>query len=203
MATNPKLIIQARIQGAGGQGNYGGSLGDAGDGQPGGDALLVEALFDIDNSQGQLWSGGGGGGGGGGKYVDGDTVQKAGGGAGGGGAGDVPGDGSSGGISGGYGVFAHGQSSAAGTLDVGANGGVPSGGAGFMVVGSAAHYASSGGKGGDPGEAGQDGFDGALGQPEGGFIKTANGTGGAAGKYVSGNSFVTWIATGDRRGNVS
>jgi len=48
---------------------------------------------------------------------------------------------------------------------------------------------NKGGNGGGPGTAGTAGI--------GPYA------GGAAGKYVVGNSYITWIATGDRRGGVS
>jgi hypothetical protein len=37
----------------------------------------------------------------------------------------------------------------------------------------------------------------------GGTAQYAGGAAGTAGRYIVGNAFVTWIATGDRRGGVA
>lgn len=55
---------------------------------------------------------------------------------------------------------------------------------------------SAGGAGGGPG------LPGAAGATPANAAK-AGGAGGAAGKYAVGNSYITWLATGDRRGGVS
>lgn len=64
-----KIINLGRIQGKGGAGGAGGevtsseTVTNGANGQPGGDALLIEYDTEIDNGAGEIWSGGGGGGG--------------------------------------------------------------------------------------------------------------------------------------------
>lgn len=105
----------------------------------------------------------------------------------------------------------------------GGGGGV---GGGYVLVASAYQYrqaggvgnqgsndsipgvnAASGGRGGDGGAIGLAGQSGSSGSTSGTSEPgspsySTPGTGGPAGYYVDGNSFVTWIATGTRLGNV-
>ena len=105
----------------------------------------------------------------------------------------------------------------------GGGGGV---GGGYVVVGSDYQYrqtggvgnqgsndsipgvnAASGGRGGDGGAIGLSGQAGSSGSTSGTSEPgspsySTPGTGGAAGYYVDGNSFVTWLVTGTRLGNV-
>ncbi len=117
--------------------------------------------------------GGGGGGGGGGGQTE-FTLPFQDGGDGGGGAGTEAGPG--------------GPEASAGTADAG--------GAGQLGSGAPGLY-GNGGAGGSPGQAGTGGEPSSAGHPSGGS------SGGAAGRYVVGNSFVNWINNGDRRGGVA
>lgn len=105
----------------------------------------------------------------------------------------------------------------------GGGGGV---GGGYVIAGSAYQYqqtggignqgsndsipgvnAASGGRGGDGGAIGLAGKSGSSGSTSGTSEPgspsySTPGTGGPAGYYVDGNSFVTWLATGARLGNV-
>lgn len=183
VGTSVKIIVAASglVEGRGGSGGSGGGVGiDGGAGSAGGDAMLIECTVTIDNLGG-IWGGGGGAGGGG------VTVHESayyGGGSGGGGAGDAGGD------PGGFQVTSYyGTQGASGTSTAGG-----AGGAGNWNAGT-------GGTGGAPGVGGAPGN---ISSGGGGLDTAGNGgAGGAAGKYVSGNSFVTWLTTGDRRGNVS
>lgn len=116
----------------------------------------------------------GGGGGGGGGGSDADSGNLGGGGGGGRGF-----NGGSKGLSGGGG---------AGDGTDGSRTGAGSGGNGPGGAGDG----GSGGAGGAAGSNGQDGASGPLG-----------GAGGAAGAAVSGNSNITWAATGTREGSIS
>lgn len=118
-------------------------------------------------------SGGGGGGGGGLGSTDSISGEQLGGGGGGGGIGN--GGGGSGG-GGGY----PGQSGTSGTLT--ANG---TGGLGYA---SSSYY--GGGNGGSYGTAGAAGNNGGA-------------SGGPAGACLTGNSYITWAATGTRNGTIS
>lgn len=172
-----KLENLGRIQGKGGGGGQGGGTGNLNGsaGAVGGDALLVERALTIINANGQIWSGGGGGGGGAASQSSLGSVS--GGGGGGGGAGT---DGGPGGL-GGSGNN-NGSPGASGTPDASGAGGTPRG--------------ANGGGPGEDGAVGGNSFDG-------NFQTTFGGAGGSKGKYVSGNSFVTWTSTGDVRGAVS
>jgi hypothetical protein len=181
-----------RIEGKGGNAGAGGSNSNGTAGQPGGDALQATFAISIDNTGGEIWAGAGGGGGGGGDTT---LTFYAGGGGGGGGAGAQGGSGASGGA-GNSGPSSQGASGAAGTEPAGG-----AGGAGGNISGGAL----LGGNGGAGGGPGVNGTSGSTGHGSfGGFITHyLGGTGGAAGDYIVGNSFVTWVANGDRRGGVS
>ena len=150
----------------------GGGGGNGGNGGAGGASLIVSTAISITNN-GTL-SGGGGGGGGGAIWGAGGIVRHGGGGGGGATFG-IGGVGATGdGINGG----------------AGATGTETAGGAG----GSSDQNFNIGGTGGALATAGQAGY--ARGSANNG----TPGTGGAAGVAVSGNSYVTWVATGTRYG---
>lgn len=118
--------------------------------------------------------GGGGGGGGGGNGYAPDGSYGAQGGNGGGGAGDV--------------------AAGSATLTTGANG------TGGEIAPGGPFKAGDGGKGGNLGVAGNAGED----KPANfNGSNPAPGAGGAAGNYIVGNAYVTWVTTGTRLGNVS
>lgn len=189
------LTNRGRIQGKSGRGGAAGSaFGTSGSGLAGGLAFLAESLIRVDNTDGEIWGGGGGGGAGGSAWQNlpgGENASSAGGG-GGSGQGDDPEAGGSGVWASGATYPAYGSDGVAGSTD--ANGGGGSGGDG------GAGY--QGGRGGQGGAAGQDGEAGQAVQGVGWDNAGTPGSGGVAGDAVNGNSFVTWIATGDRRGGV-
>lgn len=160
--------------GDGGGGSYG--WGDGFKGGGGGDALVIRKIPTTVNNLGVIQGGGGGGGGGGGNN-DG-SAHTAYGGTGGGGAGMVVGKSTGSGA---------GQD---GTLTAGGNGGTGGG--------SSGNKAGNGGKGGAPGVAGSTG-----GAYSGSYGPGPGGAGGAAGKAVVGNSLITWIKTGTRKGAIT
>lgn len=173
VAVTLTMQVFGRIQGAGGKG---GNFYANHDGESGGDALWVNRAITIDNTTGQIWGGGGGGGGG---------WEGRGSSAGGGGG--------AGYLAGAAGLMVPGPDgvnssapSAPGTTEAGGVGG---------VIDPVHADNVFGGHGGAPGDAGTSGAS----DSGPGYY----GTGGAAGKYVAGNSNVTWTATGDRRGGVS
>jgi hypothetical protein len=172
-AEPPLAAPKGRIQGKGGAGGAGASSFSTGSpGSSGGPAFKADVLFSIDNEFGEIFGGGGGGGGGGGN-----AVVAWGGGGGGGGAGVNGGAGGNGG----FGLSGSGGPGGAGTADGGGGGGpAATGGAG------------AGGAGGGPGLAG------ASGQT----VDLAGGSGGGAGNAVEGNSNITWVNFGDRRGGI-
>lgn len=165
-----------------GRGGDGGAGGDASIGRysglggaSGGTALQVSSAITITNNN-RISGGGGGGGGGAPDYSNVKPVgftYYAGGGGGGG----------IGGSAGGSGATAGG----AGTTTAFGGGGA-GGGSGFYGG------ARAGGSGGSYGSAGSSGGSNSLG---------GGGGGGAAGAAVSGNSFITWAATGTRNGGIS
>lgn len=164
------LINNGTIYGGGGGGGGGGSTGQGGVGGAGGAAILVSVALSITNNN--VIGGGGGGGGGGSAWGTGGIVRSGGG----GGGGAV------------YGNFGSG-----GNWE-GIDGGP--GGTGTETTGGAGGYndqnLSPGGVGGARGEAGQ--------TPYNSFTGSNGGAGGAGGAAVSGNSYVTWVATGTRYG---
>lgn len=173
----------ARVEAAAGAaGNGGDGISPNGTaGASGGNALLVTVPITIDVTTGQLWAGGGGGGGGGvGAGFHGTPI---GGGGGGGGGGDVAGPGGAGGTV-----------ACATVGNAGSSGSTAAGGAGG--AGGSGGLFTNGGTGGAGGGPGVDGSAGAN-------ATGIGGAGGTAGYYVVGNSLVTWIGTGDRRGNVA
>lgn len=172
------LIVNGRIEGAGGRGADGvASFGSGNPGSAGGRALYARNAIDLDlSSGGQVWGGGGGGGSGG------PFGTSVGSGGGGGGAGAVAG-GSGGGAAG---SAATGAAGAAGSATAGG-----AGGAGGDYLGS---VAGSGGAGGGPGLSGGTGGTSGTG--------LTGGAGGAAGAAIDGISYVTLtLGAGDIRGS--
>lgn len=160
-------------------------------GNPGGPAVRIQRATFITNN-GVIGGGGGGGGGGascGRATAPFDAVGGSGGGAGQGGGTDA------GGVAGiatdeGYGgAVANGNAGSAGSSSAPGTGGnsVTAG----TITGGAA---GSGGSLGSAGSSGGAGTGGATG---------SGGAGGAAGACLSGDSFVTWLATGTRYGSIS
>ena len=163
-----------------GQGGSGGN-GNAFNGFAGGPALSVSTSVSINNTSGVIAGGGGGGGGG----AAGGTGGRLGGGGGGGGGqtGLTASAAGPGGPAPWYPGFdgTTGSFSAAGTG--GAAGYVPWGGGG-----------GAGGAWGTAGSAGIVGIDASY---------PTSGAGGAAGNAVTGNSNITWLATGTRYGPIT
>lgn len=182
------LVNNGVIVGRGGAGGTGGTwlgtqnqFGPANKGQngfAGGSGLSVSVAVSITNN-GTI-AGGGGGGGGGGLGSEPCMGDNPGGGGGGGG-----GFGSAGPAGQVYGMFAF----------SGGAGGQLSGGAG----GASRPGVPTGGRGGDGGFVGANGGNGAG---AGYFWGNNFSTGGAAGAAVSGNSNITWVATGTRYGSL-
>jgi hypothetical protein len=178
------LINNGTIYGRGGNGQDGqstssGSFSGGGNGFAGGIALFVSSTVTINNASGAINGGGGGGAGGAAGAYNAKGYQGFGGGGGGGGAGV-----SSGGAAG-TGSRGNGSPGGAGTLTIAGTGGAP----------RDTFYSSYGGNGGAWGSAG--GSTSGVG-PYGG----SGGSGGAGGASVSGNSFITWTATGTRNGSI-
>lgn len=202
-----QMVNNSLIMGCGGAGGAGESVtrlssypwvvySGAGVGGNGGHAMRVQYAIKITNNL-YIWGGGGGGGGGGCAEIwqdSGEITTKigSGGGGGGGGAGfNGGGAGGGGSVNGGYGANRNGSSGGAGSWSGGGSGG--NGGNFNNIV--------IGGKGGNGGGPGQPGSAGNAGTISGSAFRGGAG-GGAAGNYCVGNSLVTWIATGDRRGGV-
>lgn len=160
--------------GAGGRGAIASSATAAVAGSVAGPALYANFATSVTNN-GTIAAGGGGGGGGSGRsYLSGKTTVYQNGGGGGGGAGVVGGVGAVGGNTGGTGT-------------------ATTGGAG----GTALNSAGAGGAGGARGTAGSSGTTGST------TVRGGAAGGGATSNYITGNSFVTWVATGTRLGNVA
>jgi hypothetical protein len=163
-------------------------------GAAGGRGLLVSVALSLNNA-GTIAGGGGGGGGGGGaqgaRFTDGgDFFFSAGGGGGGGGrSSNTNSGGGAGGVSN---QGTNGSAGGAGTIS--APGG---GGAGNATNASEC----TGGNGGGGAAYGTAGATGATSSSNQGFIRSG-GAGGAAGQAISGNSNITYIATGTRLGPI-
>jgi hypothetical protein len=178
------LINNGFIIGMGGAGGAGGSFADGFAGAGGGLALSVSVAVTVTNN-GTIGGGGGGGGGGAASAIfnpfNNNFLYFGGGGGGGGRTGATN---SSGGAGGNPGVFdVPGDAGGAGT----------SGGAG---VGGAGALSGTGGTGGDWGSAGSVG---SAANP----APAPGGAGGAAGAAISGNSNITYVATGTRLGAIT
>lgn len=203
------VVINGRIQGAGGAGGDGGDANAIGDnliaqngaaGQNGGTALFTRFPITVENN-GSIWGGGGGGGGGGSaiynnKPTGGAISSPFGGGGGGGGRGYTGGPGGAGGSA--VNEFPEdGLAGSAGNPDSSGSGGP---GGSDPDVG----HGGTGGGGGSiagNGAAGADGiiffsFSGNRNEAE------ANGAGGGTdGDAVDGDSFVTYSVVGDIQGS--
>jgi hypothetical protein len=164
--------------GAGGSGSYVGGIGGAENAEPGaggGTALAVSVALSLNNAN--TISGGGGGGGGGSLR---DVYQTGQGGGGGGGGGNGFGPGGPGGF-----FDVNGSAGSTGGQLTGGSGGA--GGEENGAVGGA------GGAGGSNAASGSTGGDG----------NWSPGAGGAGGNAITGNSNITYIATGTRYGGIS
>jgi hypothetical protein len=188
-----ELVNNGFIYGMGGTGANGGASDayggqNGGSGGAGGLALSVSSAITITNN-GTIGGGGGGGGGGRGN-------QSASGGGGGGGISSVAAN-SSGGSAGVNYSGTYGYAGSAGTSTAAGSGGSggywyssdPYFGSTYIAIGG------SGGAGGSRGAAGSAG--------SGGYGGRSNGSGGSGGGAVSGNSNITWVATGTRNGSIT
>ena len=173
--------------GAGGQGSFAGQPGFGGGG--GGNALYVNRPTTVTNN-GTI--GAGGGGGGGGACANQCNGFPWGGAGGGGAAGYNAGSAGNGGPSGTGG--GPGSPGSPGTLTSGGGGG---GGASFRA-GRQNYTTGSGGSGGGLGSGGSPGTPASGVGTNGG-----GGPGGGSANYITGNSYVTWPATGTRLGGVA
>jgi len=190
--TNNGYIIGMGGNGAAGQSTTG-LIGSAGGG-----ALSVATAISITNN-GTVGGGGGGGGSGAGNFVYGyGAYQTSAGGSGGGGGRSSNAANSSGGAggAGAGGVAVNGNAGGAGTVSAAGAGGpsVYNGTYGYTV------RSGAGGAGGTWGANGAAGNASTDGSPVGRF---SGGAGGSAGYAVSGNSNITWVATGTRLGSIS
>ena len=184
------IINNGLIYGAGGDGGDGAAytggptLVAATVGGAGGTAFKTVTNCNLTNN-GVIAGGGGGGGGGGAAYfTSGKGNTSYGGGGGGGGRGRSGGAAGTGGNCS-YGTDYDGSNGTAGSISA-----AGSGGAGGSVSGT--EYGGTGGNGGALGTAGSAGQDGT--NTLTGF--SAGKAGGAAGKSIQGNSYITFIATG-------
>lgn len=189
-----QLINNGYIVGRGGAGGSGSGQKTTGyPGNAGGLALSVLTNVII-NNLGTIGGGGGGGGGGGALIFEPDGW--GGGGGGGGRSGTTNG---SGGAGGGY--YEQNARPTQSGFD-GTTSGAGAGGYGALTPNSqgGGGYGGTGGNWGSAGSSGQSGFWNGQGAPSG---ITSGGAGGAAGGAVTGNSYITWVATGTRLGSVS
>lgn len=171
------LVNNGTILGKGGNGGAGGGSSLPTGGSSGGPGLTASAAISITNNNRIAGGGGGGGGGGFQNYEQSENLFRSGGGGGGGGIGSGAGG------SRGTGVASPGSDGGSGTLTSPGGGG--SGGA---------NGGGAGGSGGSYGAAGSSGTSTSS--------VTAAG-GGSAGAAVTGNSNITWVATGTRNGAIS
>jgi len=192
---------------AGGAGNgpsqtaYPGSAGSAG-----GLALSVSVATSITNNNIIAGGGGGGGGGAGGAYGEntksGFQYTNLSGGGGGGGQSSAAANSNYGGYSS---IYAYGVP-IAGTGTVGTSSAAGSGGAAGWYPDTASYYRIYSGAGGNGGGWGSTGSAGSSwGSPNGYTLLNVQGpySGGSGGAAVSGNSNITWVATGTRYGSIT
>jgi hypothetical protein len=198
------LINRGYISGAGGTGgtgyrDYAGSSTPTAptDGGTALDATGVSGFtLKVDNTGGVIRGGGGGGGyGGGSSTLDNETFDcRSGGGGGGGGQGYSGGSGGGGGsIAGTPPGWADGYPGSASAAGAGGTGTTNNNGI----------KAGDGGAGGAWGTAGSSGSDPENPQGPNTITSTGAGGGGAGGNSVTGNSNITWLATGTRTGSIS
>lgn len=171
------------IVGMGGNGGRCVGVTNGGAGSPGGLALSVSISVSILNT-GTI-AGGGGGGGAGGAAVQGDSAT---GGGGGGGRSSNALNSSGGGA--GTGGTVNGTAGTAGTVNAAGTGGAQSQ-SGYAISGV-------GGDGGDWGTVGSNGT-----SAPSGTTRYSGGSGGSAGGAISGDSNITWLATGTRLGSIT
>ena len=199
------IVNNGVIQGMGGGGGAGGQTGGVpypgAAGSAGGNAVYVNRPTVVTNNGTIAGGGGGGGGGGGASSQSGKFTGRArGGGGGGGGAGFNGGAAGSGGaLLPPFGPEARaGNPGQAGTSPAGGAGGV----GGQFPGGGPSNQAGTGGAGGGRGASGSGGGNSPS-TGGGGTTPSTGGGGGAAGRYMTGNPFVTWPAFGTRQGGVS
>jgi len=176
-----ELINNGTIQGQGGNGGNGGAAAGQNGfaGSAGGLALSVSVAVTITNNNRIAGGGGGGGGGAGSEYSVGKSYTQINGSGGGGGLG---GNGGSGGAKAPAGFGVQGTNGSAGTQTTNGGGG---------------QTGIQGGAGGSYGAAGSSGNNSTQGTFRSG------GSGGAAGGCITGNSNITYLATGTRNGGIS
>jgi hypothetical protein len=192
-----KLVNNGAIQGMGGNGGTGASLGSASGGASGGLALSVSSAITIDNTSGVVAGGGGGGGGGGSAYLAADESFSGLAFCGGGGGGGRTGTSNSGGGSGGTRPGANGTSGSPGGTGTSSSAG-GGGGGGSGDYSEANYTGGSGGAGGDRGSSGTGG-NAAANSPS---LFGSQAGAGAGGGAVSGNGNITWLANGARYGSI-
>jgi hypothetical protein len=189
-----ELINNGFIVGMGGAGGAGGNVlngipVNGSVGNSGGLALSVSSAVSITNNS--TIAGGGGGGGGGGAAFDASFLQRNSSGGGGGG-----GRSSQSNSSGGAAGSANGSNIRLGTA--GSPGTVSAAGGGGAGGSQSSCVAGGGGSGGGWGSSGSNGSNASEGE-----TRRNGGSGGSAGGAVTGNSNITWIATGTRLGAIS
>ena len=198
-----ELTNNGTIVGMGGAGGNGGNYNNPGQGGSsggtGGTALNTSAYMTLTNN-GTIAGGGGGGGGGGASYYGPIEDEVAGGGGGGGRSSYAANSsGGAGGFATPYINYAVGGSagtySSAGTGGTGRTSKDQYGGYSNMS-------ATSGGNGGNWGAAGSSGG-GWYGSPWASSLWSPRTYGGAGGKAVQGNGYITWAATGSRYGSLA
>jgi len=189
-----ELVNNGFIVGMGGAGGTGsGSQGGGSAGSSGGLSLSVSVAASINNA-GTIAGGGGGGGCGEGAGANGPYgTEYAGGGGGGGGRSSAAANSSGGAAGGRSGGFNNASAGGSGTVS-------SAGGGGTGSFDSSNRWGGNGGSGGGWGTAGSNGGSRVYGSSNslGGPY-----SGGSAGGAVSGNSNITWLATGTRLGGIS
>ena len=188
------LINNGTIVGMGGNGGYGfiprfqgHNIGANSNGASAGGALLVSSAINVTNN-GTIAGGGGGGGGGGGRVGYVNNYFYVGGGSGGGGRSSASANSSAGGLN-------SGQNNPKYFGNVGGAGTVNSAGGGGNRGAYGNYRGANGGAGGNWGASGSSG--------QAYNYSGGSGSGGGGGYAVSGNSNITWNATGTRLGAIA
>jgi len=187
------LINNGIIVGMGGNGGAGAVTNESGavSGGAGGLGLSVSSAVSITNN-GTIAGGGGGGGGGASVYfTSGDDAYRANGGGGGGGRSSNAAN-SSGGYSGSGGGTTPGAAGGSGTVSSAGGGGGRQNAVGGV-------FSGLGGGGGGWGSAGSSGSSASPSN----YTYFGGAGGGGGGGSVSGNSNITWVATGTRLGSIT
>lgn len=190
------IVNNGTIVGRGGNGGRGEQVGAmAAAGGAGGHALYINRPVSITNA-GVIAGAGGGGGGSRSGFTYTGTWPKSGAPQGNGSLGGNGGGGGAGSPAGSGGVFGYGNPNVAGRQgNSGANGTATSGGSGgarnFGIPST--YYSGTGGNGGARGANGT-----ASEAPK--SPNTVTTAGGARGRYITGNAYATWVATGTRLG---